>query len=284
VRLALGTAQFGQKYGVANLNPSFRIDIPAILKLCRHQGIHTIDTAQAYGDCETLLGQQEISDFDVITKISIPSNFKNLDHSIYDLVKTSKENLRQNQLHGVLVHNPNIFMGIHGLECFKKLEDLKNNGVVDLIGVSVYTPEETEFYLKNYQFDVYQIPLSVFDTRFYQNDLIKRIKNSGSQIYARSIFLQGLLINEAFKRPAYFDQWGDFFKKYYEIVVESGLTPIQFCLATVLSDKDINKVVVGVDSLLQLQEIVESYSEEFLCPIEKIGEPDLGLIDPRLWR
>ncbi len=280
----LGTAQFGQKYGVTNLNTHSNIDIHSILELCRHEGIQTIDTAQAYGNSEILLGQHEISDFDVITKISIPSNFENLEQEIYDLLNSSKENLRQNQLHGVLVHNPNIFMGKHGVECFKVLESFRDRGVVDIIGVSVYTPEETEFYLKNYRFDLYQIPLSVVDRRFYKNDLIKRIKNSGSQIYARSIFLQGLLINESLNRPSYFNQWGNFFKKYYEIVVESGLTPIQFCLGSILSDKDINKVVVGVDSFLQLQEIVESYSEEFLCSIEKIGEPDLGLIDPRLWR
>lgn len=284
MRLAIGTAQFGQKYGIANTSSNSYIDVHGILDFCRHHGINTIDTAQAYGNSEVLLGEQGVSGFDVITKIFIPDDIKISDDVIYQLFEKSQDNLRINKVHGLLIHNPRVFLDPCGPDLFRALRSLKNKGLIDLFGVSVYSTDEAEYYLSNYHFDLYQIPLSVVDRRFYKNNLIKRIKNRGSQIYARSIFLQGLLVNESLERPSYFNQWSDFFKKYYEIVVESGLTPMQFCLASVLSDKDISKVVVGVDSLPQLREIVESYSEDFTCSIEKIGEPDLGLIDPRLWR
>lgn len=284
MRLALGAAQFGQKYGIANLNLNSSIDVPSILHVCRNNGINTIDTAQGYGDSEVLLGKQKISDFHVITKILIPDNVHDIHNVISKLVNQSQKNLMVNKFHGLLVHNPKVFFEKWGPDLFRTLLDFKKSGFVDLIGISVYTPEEAEFYLKNYQFDLYQIPVSVVDRRFYKNDLIKRIKNSGSQIYARSIFLQGLLINENLKLPIYFNKWSDYLRDYYRVVRGSGLTPIEFCLQAVLSNKDIDKVVVGVDSALQLKQIIQSCSEEHFSLGDQLTAPDVNLIDPRMWR
>lgn len=69
-RLALGTAQFGMRYGVAN-----RVgQVPAgearrILERARTAGMDTLDTAAAYGASETLLGSVGVADWIVVTKL-----------------------------------------------------------------------------------------------------------------------------------------------------------------------------------------------------------------------
>ena len=53
MKLALGTAQFGMEYGVANQSgkPSQK-GMRSILDLAWDHGMHTIDTAKAYGNSE----------------------------------------------------------------------------------------------------------------------------------------------------------------------------------------------------------------------------------------
>lgn len=69
-RLALGTAQMGLGYGVANRTG--RPDLGAIFEILAHAksaGIHTLDTSSAYGGIDTVLGYTDMSDWDVILKL-----------------------------------------------------------------------------------------------------------------------------------------------------------------------------------------------------------------------
>ncbi|MEA3198292.1 MAG: hypothetical protein QOF32_2344, partial [Gammaproteobacteria bacterium] len=57
-RLAIGTAQFGQEYGVARRGGGVTFDqAQRILEVAASAGIDTLDTAMAYGDCEAWLGE-----------------------------------------------------------------------------------------------------------------------------------------------------------------------------------------------------------------------------------
>ena len=56
--LSLGTAQFGMDYGVTNKSGKIESkDIIEILKYANKIGINFIDTAQAYGQSEKLIGK-----------------------------------------------------------------------------------------------------------------------------------------------------------------------------------------------------------------------------------
>jgi len=56
--LILGTAQFGQRYGITNFHgPPTEEEIRGILAIAWEKGIKAIDTAAAYGDSETILGK-----------------------------------------------------------------------------------------------------------------------------------------------------------------------------------------------------------------------------------
>ena len=82
-KLAIGTAQFGSIYGIANKTGKIKYsEAKKIINYAEKNNIKTIDTATAYGESEKLLGQIGISDFDVITaklpKIVNPiKNFEN---------------------------------------------------------------------------------------------------------------------------------------------------------------------------------------------------------------
>src|SRR3979490_7479 len=104
-RLALGTVQFGQRYGVANDSgqvPSAAVR--AILLRAAEAGIDTLDNAIAYGDSETRLGAVGVSSWRVITKLpSPPDNVSDAGQWVYAQVRGSLQRLRVGQLEGVLL-------------------------------------------------------------------------------------------------------------------------------------------------------------------------------------
>ncbi len=81
MKLALGTVQFGQDYGIANSNgQTSRSEVDKILELARLKGIKTLDTAISYGESETILGQIGVQDFNIITKLpELPKDCNNIE-------------------------------------------------------------------------------------------------------------------------------------------------------------------------------------------------------------
>ena len=70
-QLALGTAHFGQPYGIVDsgIRIGFR-EIESIVNKAYTFGVKTLDTAIAYGDCENILGEIGVQRWRVITKLS----------------------------------------------------------------------------------------------------------------------------------------------------------------------------------------------------------------------
>ena len=70
MKLALGTAQFGLPYGVANTSGQVdRTTAAAILNHARSEGIDSLDTAAVYGISEQVLGEVGVTDWRIVTKL-----------------------------------------------------------------------------------------------------------------------------------------------------------------------------------------------------------------------
>src|SRR4051812_7806276 len=80
-RLALGTVQFGSRYGIANRSgQTTRDEAAAILAAAYAAGIRTLDTAIAYGDSERLLGEIGVADWRVVSKLpALPPECSDID-------------------------------------------------------------------------------------------------------------------------------------------------------------------------------------------------------------
>ena len=66
--IILGSAQFGQRYGVMNRDELLLIKNVKMLELAENS-IKMIDTAMSYGEAESALGKINLQNFNVITKI-----------------------------------------------------------------------------------------------------------------------------------------------------------------------------------------------------------------------
>ena len=106
----------------------------------------------------------------------------------------------------------------------------------------------------------------------------------GIEVHIRSIFLQGLLTYATENIPVEFARFKDLRQNWKSWLNSQKLTPVEACVRFVNSIQGIDKIVIGVNSSLHLQEIFHYFSKP---PIKE--EPRWGsdleteLIDPRLW-
>ena len=285
MKLALGTVQFGLNYGVANTSGRISIEeAGAILERASELGIDTIDTAIAYGDSEAVLGKLLKPHQNIITKLpSIPGTVFQVWEWVEEQVNRSLDRLGVGAVYGLLLHHPEQLLGDKGSELFNSLQRLKSEGRVSKIGVSIYAPDELEKLVDRFDFDLIQAPLNIIDRRLVESGWADQLKSSGIEIHARSTFLQGLLLMPRDQRPAKFDVWSDVWAEWERWLDATGMTPMQACLRFVSGLEQVDKLVVGVDTVSQLDEIVgaEDGDIEYL--------PDFGelmnsrLINPATW-
>jgi hypothetical protein len=284
-KIALGTVQFGVDYGVANkLGKVSLSEAKKIISFAKKYEVNTIDTANAYGDSETVLGGIGVEDFNIVTKLSFPLNVDKFDDWLKSQIEETCVRLRVDTLYSVLIHNPSVLLGKDGLAISKALKKIKDDGKVRKIGVSVYDPEELVLIAPVLNVDIVQAPLNVIDRRIISTGWLKRLKDSGVEIHTRSAFLQGLLLMNRQDIPEKFERWSKIWNKWHHFLRDQKVTPLSACLSYPLSLKEVDRVVVGVDSAKQLSDIVEdTQNAEPKVDTAFMTSTDIKLINPSLW-
>lgn len=283
-RLAIGTAQFGMPYGVANTAGQVSLDEgAAILDQAWTAGIDTLDTAVLYDESEQRLGRIGVAGWKVISKLpAIPEGTPNVMAWVRESIEASLRRLRVSRLHGLLLHRPQQLRGPQGEELYQALADVKNEGTVGRIGISINSPSQLDALWPEYRFDVVQAPMNVLDRRLVTSGWLFKLRESGTELHARSVFLQGLLLMMHERRPPYFGRWDGLWKRWHDWLKQCRLTPQQACLGFVLSYPEVGRAVIGVDSPAQLRELIAASATPARPPAEVMTE-DLDLIQPSRW-
>lgn len=260
MKIALGTAQFGLNYGVANTRGQLTLDEGRkIMALARSQGIDTLDTAIAYGESELSLGSIGVDDWSIVTKLpALPDTCVDVEAWVHAQIQASLRRLGVRQLHAVLLHRPAQLFDHHGHQLFSSMQHLVEAGLTRKIGVSIYDPSELERLTGHWDFGLVQAPLNIWDRRLLESGWANRLKAQGVELHTRSAFLQGLLLMHPEKRPAWFEQWNTLWSAWTQWLLDNELTPLEACLRFAISVPEIDRVVLGVDSSAHLGEIVAS--------------------------
>ena len=286
MKLALGTAQFGMGYGVANSVGHLGAgNVKDILECAWENEIRTLDTAPSYGNSEEVLGGAGMQDFSVISKIIIPDSLpiSPSDWVLGELEGTLSR-LGREKLRGLLIHNPSNLQLSRGLEFYDALCGLKDAGLVDKIGISIYSPQDLESLPSELKFDIVQAPMNIMDRRLAQGDHLEKLRENGSEIHVRSAFLQGLLLLPDSRLPDYFEPWRSLLSEFVSWTTEKNISPLRACISYVNQIPEISKIIVGVDSERQLREIISAIREPSLDIPDHLQTDDLGLINPSLWK
>ncbi len=282
-KIALGSAQFGMPYGVANKNGMLNFhEILSIINLCWDEGIKTIDTARVYGIAEKNLGAclkiHHDKEWDIITKIS---NFKS---SIIKQFKSSANNLIVSPA-TILAHSSKIFLNKNFQN---QVEEMKLKNQIKNFGVSLYTQDEINDVLScSLKPDIIQLPLNILDTRLYRNGLLNQIASCGVKIHVRSVFLQGMFYLSKEELHIKFPDVELPINQLRNIAKEENLSLSELSLLWVSNLNVVNKIIIGVDSKSQLCEHLNTLEKKIN---NKVFEEALTIVyenkkilDPSLW-
>lgn len=259
----------------------------SILSKAYHSGIKILDTAEAYGNAIELIGQYHTdhSPFGIISKFS---SLKENDRLITK-VKESLAKLHISSFYGYLLHSPGDMVYIaKDTTQAHHLREIKSNGWVKKIGVSIYTNADFKTAIENPLIEIIQLPFNVLDNNNKRSELMKLARDTGKEIHCRSVFLQGLLYKKLSELPAKLMPLAPYLTHVNAIAKEAKLSPAQLSLAYSLHNPLIDKILIGVDSVKQLELNIEmarlDLSEESKTKIDElINVTEEELLYPYNW-
>lgn len=282
-KICLGTAQFGSSYGLTNKNEELSVkEIGEILSLAENNGISFLDTAPTYGNAEYKLGNLEISDWNVVTKVKTGSTIST-NTSFSESVEASLNRLKIDNLYAILIHNPKLFFDPQINRLLNQLSDLKEKGLIKKIGVSVYDRVEVDFILGNFDVDIIQLPFNVIDGRMIENNTLDKLKRRNIEVHARSIYLQGLLLMDTKDQTQHFGNWELIWKQLNSFCQDNKITPLEACLRYVLQNPNIDRVILGIDNYSQLEETIKAATGGAVNIPNELISLDDNLCNPLNW-
>lgn len=285
-KLILGTVQMGLDYGINNKAGIISLeDSHQILLKAYISGIKTLDTAEAYGNAHKVIGEfhKNYPDFkfSIITKL--PYNIKI--NSVKIKIKEYLKDLEVNFIEVLMFHSFDSFK--NNQVAIDTLLELKSKGLVKHIGVSVYTNYQIAYLLDKDYIEVVQLPFNLLDNYSVRGDLLEALKLKGKIIHTRSAFLQGLFFKKINDENNIVKRLSKELEILHQIALESNCSIDELALAFCLSQKNINSVIIGVDSLDHLNSNIKAslykIEDVTLQKINSIKVNDLNLLNPSLW-
>lgn len=285
-RLVLGTAQLGIDYGIANNSGIVAMEqARKILDLALVNGVDFIDTAMSYGIAEERLGRLGVSDFKIITKLPslLSTSVSNIDSWVLEQVEASLHRLRIDRLYGLLLHNTGDLACDGSAQLVRALRRVCNKGLVDHVGVSIYSPDDLDLALNADFVSLLQAPMNVFDRRMVDSGALDILHRSGVEVHLRSVFLQGLLLMKPHTVPAKFSEFSVLFENWHDWCCYHKLKPLEACLSHVQAVAPSAKIVVGCDNAEQFKEILNAINVAPLQAPVHLMSQNIKLINPAGW-
>ena len=180
------------------------------------------------------------------------------------------------------MHHSDQLRSKFGVKIYKALMLAKKINLVNKIGVSIYSFNELKFILNKFKFDIVSAPFNIVDQRLKKNNWLKRLKLMNIDIHIRSIFLQGLLLLN--KRPRIFVKWNKLFDKWDRFISRSKKTRLEVCLAFILKNPEVDKIIIGFDNYNQFIQLIKKIKPINIDHFDKLSSNDEMLINPSNWK
>ena len=283
MKLGLGTVQLGLPYGVTNRRgqpPA--VEARRVLETAAGCGIDLIDTAPAYGAAEAVVGEALRAGlkFRIITKTATGAASPT---ALRETFQRSLERMGVNRVSGLLLHHCADALAPGGEALLQEMLALQRAGLVERIGVSVYDAAELDAVMKLFTPQIVQLPLSIVDQRLARSGHLAKLAALGVEIHARSIFLQGLLVEPDPDFPREVAPHRAAFTALHEGLRVVGSTPLEGALAFAGCQPEVHAAIVGVASRDELLQIVSASKRSLEFDFSRYALEDPAALNPGRW-
>ena len=235
-RICLGTVQFGMQYGVKNeikRQPTYE-EVVDILDTALAAGIEIIDTANVYGTAEKILGDYNIGRCAAQIISKMRQGVLDNPEAVFDEIQESLRRMKVPKLTCYMLHDPK---DMDRKAIMQGLCAVKKAGLTETVDERI---------------DTIQIPYNVLDKRLDGNHFFEVAKKNGKKIFARSAFLQGLLLMSPQNAEGKVKGSGRYVQQFQRICKAYSFSYIEGAILYVLSNPAINYLVFGVETKNQL--------------------------------
>tara|TARA_B100000768_G_scaffold161147_1_gene161069 strand:+ start:6258 stop:8051 length:1794 start_codon:yes stop_codon:yes gene_type:complete len=283
-KLGIGTLQFGLNYGIANKEGKLKdLEIKKIKNISKTFNISTVDTANVYGNSEQRLGNLGFSDFKLVSKLPVTQPSIDRVNWVLKSVRKSLKKLNVTKLYGLHVHNTKYLLDKKGYKIYDGLIKAKKEGLINKIGVSIYTIQELKKVISKYKIDLVLLPFNIFDQRLIKSNILQDLKDRNIEIHTRTTFLQGLLLLEGSKIPSKFKKYQKYFNNWNKLQKKIKIPKFEICLKYALSNEYIDKVIVGIDNSKQFNLLIKAAGYLKIQTKSIDASKEIDLINPAKW-
>ena len=281
-KIIIGSANFNQFYGLKKNNISNR-EIELLIKLAKRHGINKIDTSPSYKGSEKIIGKCAQKGFKINTKIPKIPNIKISEVRKWtnQTIKKSFTNLKVKKINSIIIQNPSILLSKKGIIIYKILRELKTKKKISKIGISIYNLDKLSLILKKFKIDLVQTQLNIFDRRLLQSGWIEKLTKKNIEIQVRSIFLQGLLLEQSSKLPDRLKKYKSYWEKLENWKKKNKMSSLETCISIINKYPKINSLVIGFNNLNQFKEFIRIKNSKKKVPYFKIKNQNI--INPIRW-
>ena len=286
MKLVIGTANFLKKYTYKDKIVSEK-EIIKILNLAYSKKISHLDTAFNYDKFYRLSKKINFKKFKISTKINLSTNQvqrKDFQKKTYSLIKQKTKLFRISNFKNLFIHNFDE-LNLSDLLLIKKtFIYLKKTKIIQKIGISIYDKKSINKIKYFDCVDIIQLPINLIDRKFIKKRTINFFKKNKIKIQARSIFLQGLLLDNVSNLKSKKLKSSLTLVKFDEWVKKNKNTSLKACVAFIKSLNCLDSFVIGAENCNQVREIIHllKSKKKYNYP-KNIYTSDKKITDPRTW-
>jgi aryl-alcohol dehydrogenase-like predicted oxidoreductase len=280
-KLGLGASQFPSGASVRGRPPE--AEVREMLLTAGRAGLGFLDAGQAQASAEQVLGAQ----------MPRPAPFHILIRSVRgdrgpDLVehevRATLVRLGLTKARAVVVQSATDLFAASGLALWHRLKSLRDEGLFDQVGVSVYASDDPAGLARRFKPDLVQAPASLLDQRLLLDGSLMAVREMGIEVHLRSIFLNGLLFLPPDRVPAQLRGAAGRLSRARRMIAEGRSDPLQAALGFALSRPEADAVIVGASTAAELSAVIAAASSPPPdLDWDEMAIDDPVALDPRRW-
>ena len=264
--ISLGTVELGMDYGIPvrgeHLQPS-EVDAARLLNRALDLGVNLIDTAQAYGESEAIIGRalkSRRAEYILATKISGLNwegyTGRELRKRVESSITESLQALQTDTIDLLYIHNATPELIQHG-EIVEIMQRAQEAGYARFIGTTTYGEAAPLAVLEDGRFDCIQVAYNLLDRQFEER-VLPLAKANDIGVVIRSVLLKGALTYRYTHLPEELRELRTAVGRVNSLRDVQYRSLPELAYGFVLAHSAVSTALVGTGRVHELEEIVSS--------------------------
>ena len=281
-KLVLGTANFGDNYGISKKLRLSTQEVDEILNWASGK-IEELDTSEDYKGSHKAISKHA-KNFRITTKINLDQlgSIKDLAPKVINMCKEIGIEKVERVLLRPHAADPNFT-----LDAIKELEKLRLIGSITSLGLTVYETKEMDYFIGVLDFPItFQVPLNLLNRSFQEQITSNPIHYQGFNFYVRSVFLQGLILMKPEDIPYHLTEAIESIRCLNNKLTKLGLSTLEATFAFIRNQNWATGTVVGVTSLDELKTNLHAFEGKREIDwgfLQDLPYTPARILDPRRW-